>query len=64
MRVVIRGARGRLVLLGLVLAPLSFVPVVNLLVPIYAGVAFTYLCLDELARLRARGVPPGATGGG
>jgi CysZ protein len=64
MRVVIRGARGRLVLLGLVLAPLSLVPVVNLLAPIYAGVAFTYLCLDELARLRARGVPPGATGGG
>jgi len=64
MREVIRSARGRLVLLGLVLAPLSLVPVVNLLAPIYAGVAFTYLCLDELARLRARGVPPAATGSG
>ena len=55
---VIRGARGRLMLLGLVLAPLSFVPVVNLLAPIYAGVAFTYLCLDELAQFRARSAPP------
>jgi uncharacterized protein involved in cysteine biosynthesis len=64
MRTVIRSARGRLVLLGLVLAPLSLVPVVNLLAPIYAGVAFTYLCLDELARLRARGMPPAITGGG
>jgi uncharacterized protein involved in cysteine biosynthesis len=64
MREVIRGGRGRLVLLGLVLAPLSLVPVVNLLAPIYAGVAFTYLCLDELARLRARGAPMVAVDGG
>jgi CysZ protein len=64
MREVIRGGRGRLLLLGLVLAPLSLVPVVNLLAPIYAGVAFTYLCLDELARLRARGAQPGAMDGG
>jgi len=64
MREVIRGARGRLVLLGLVLAPLSLVPVVNLLAPIYAGVAFTYLCLDELVRLRARGAARAATGSG
>jgi uncharacterized protein involved in cysteine biosynthesis len=61
MREVIRGARGRLFLLGLVLAPLSLVPVVNLLAPIYAGVAFTYLCLDELAQHRARGALPGTT---
>jgi hypothetical protein len=61
---VIRAARGRLVLLGLILAPLALVPVVNLLVPIYAGVAFTYLCLDELAQLRARHAPPGTTGRG
>ena len=62
MREVIGGARGRLVLLGLVLAPLALVPVVNLLAPIYAGVAFTYLCLDELARLRVRGAPTVAIG--
>ena len=63
MREVIRSARGRLMLLGLVLAPLSFVPVVNLLAPIYAGVAFTYLCLDELAQFRARSSPPATARG-
>jgi CysZ protein len=47
-------ARGRLFGLGLALSPLTFVPVVNLIVPIYAGLAFTFLCLDELAALRAR----------
>ena len=55
---VIRGARGRLLVLGLVLAPLSLIPLVNLLAPIYAGIAFTYLCLDELAAFRARGTSP------
>lgn len=53
MRTVIRAARWRLFALGLALAPLSFVPVANLLAPLYAGIAFTYLCLDELASLRA-----------
>ena len=44
--------------LGLVLAPLSLVPVVNILVlPIYAGIAYTELCLAELAALRARNAP-------
>jgi len=48
--------RGRLLVLGLVLAPLSLIPLVNLFAPIYAGIAFTYLCLDELAAFRARGM--------
>ena len=53
-RAVLRENRGRLLGLGLALSPLSLVPVVNLLVlPIYAGIAFTELCLAELARLRA-----------
>ncbi len=51
---VIRDARGRLLLLGLLLAPLSLIPVVNLIAPIYAGIAFAYLCLSELAAHRAR----------
>jgi len=51
---VIRGARGRLLLLGLLLAPLSLIPFVNLVAPIYAGIAFTYLCLGELAAYRSR----------
>jgi len=50
---VIGAARGRLFGLGLVLAPLSLVPLVNFVAPLYAGLAFTHLCLDELARLRA-----------
>lgn len=49
-----RVARGRLMGLGLAVAPLSFVPVVNLISPVYAGLAFTCLCLDELSALRAR----------
>jgi uncharacterized protein involved in cysteine biosynthesis len=60
MRAIFRGARRRLLGLGLVLAPLSYVPVLNLLAPLYAGVAFTYLCLGELAAARARtpaGIP-------
>jgi CysZ protein len=54
-RVIFRSARGRLYGLGLLLAPLAFVPVVNLVAPLHAGLAFTCLCLDELAALRARG---------
>ncbi len=53
---VIRSARGRFFGLGLVLAPLAFVPFVNLVAPIYAGLAFTCLALDELAALRQRAV--------
>jgi hypothetical protein len=48
-----RAIRGRLFALGFVLAPLALVPFVNLLLPLYAGIAFTCLCLDELARRRA-----------
>jgi hypothetical protein len=50
---ILRAARRRLLALGLAVAPLSFIPVVNLLSPLYAGLAFTCLCLDELAALRA-----------
>ena len=52
---VLRENRTRLMGLGLALAPLSLVPVVNILVlPIYAGIAYTELCLAELAALRGR----------
>ena len=53
MREVVRRARKRMFLLGLLLAPLSLVPFVNLVAPLYAGIAFTYLCLYELTALRA-----------
>jgi len=52
---IVRERKTRLLLLGLVLSPLSLVPIVNVLVlPIYAGIAFTELCLSELAHRRAR----------
>lgn len=47
-------SRWRLVGLGLVLAPLSLVPIVNVFVlPLFAGIAFAELCLGELAALRS-----------
>jgi CysZ protein len=61
MTAVICSARRRLFGLGLAVAPLTFVPLVNLAVPLYAGIAFTYLCLDELAAMRARGGTPAST---
>jgi uncharacterized protein involved in cysteine biosynthesis len=51
-RTVVQEAGGRLYALGLALAALYYVPVVNLLVPILSGLAFTHLCLAELDRLR------------
>jgi CysZ protein len=53
---IVRGARGRLFLLGLLLAFLYAVPVFNLVVPILSALAFTHFCLSELARLRQRTV--------
>jgi uncharacterized protein involved in cysteine biosynthesis len=58
MRTIFRTARGRLFALGLALVPLAFVPFVNLVAPLYAGLAFAYLCLDELASLRGAYNPP------
>jgi CysZ protein len=53
---IVRGARGRLFALGLVLAGLYYIPLVNLMVPVLSGLAFTHLCLSELERLRQQGV--------
>ena len=51
-RALIAAARGRLYLLGLALAALYYVPVLNLAAPVLSGLAFTHFCLAELARLR------------
>jgi uncharacterized protein involved in cysteine biosynthesis len=51
-RAVVQEAGGRLYALGLALAALYFVPIVNLLVPVLSGLAFTHLCLAELESLR------------
>jgi len=52
--IVIERSRTRLMGLGLVLSPLSLIPLVNIFVlPLYGGIAFTELCLAELEALRA-----------
>ena len=43
----------RLYVLGAILGLTQFVPVVNLLSPIYIGLCFTHFCLAELKQLRA-----------
>lgn len=52
-RQVFARSKGKLYLLGLVLAFLYYVPVVNLLAPVASGLAFTHFCLAQLARVRA-----------
>ena len=62
LRAVIAHGRGRWFLLGLALAPLAIIPVINFVAPLYSGIAFACLALDELARRRraesSRTVPP------
>jgi uncharacterized protein involved in cysteine biosynthesis len=45
-------AKGRLYGLGLLIAALYYVPVINLLIPVLGGLAFAHLCLSELAQMR------------
>jgi len=47
-----RGSRGDLFLLGIALSLLYYVPLVNLLVPVFSGLAFTHFCLGRLAAER------------
>jgi hypothetical protein len=57
-REIVTRAKGRLYLLGLLLAGLYYLPFVNLIAPVVSGLAFTHFCLDELAhhrRLRGDG---------
>jgi len=58
-RLLVRRARGRLYLLGLLLAFVYYIPLVNLAAPVLSALAFTHFCLAELASLRAsRSKPP------
>lgn len=50
---VLRATGGRLYALGLLLSALLYIPLVNLAVPVLSALAFTHLCLAELARARA-----------
>jgi uncharacterized protein involved in cysteine biosynthesis len=54
-RLVVSRATLSLYGLGLILALLYYIPVVNLLAPVLSGLAFTHLCLGKLAVLRAAG---------
>lgn len=47
-----RTSRGDLFLLGILLSLLLYVPLVNLLLPVLSGLAFTHFCLGRLARAR------------
>jgi len=49
-----RTARGDLFLLGILLSLLLYVPLINLLMPVLSGLAFTHLCLTRLARERGK----------
>lgn len=51
-KAIVGAARSKLFMLGLALAFLYYIPIVNLAVPVLSGLAFTHLCLGELARLR------------
>ena len=53
-REIVRRNGSRLYGLGLALAPVYYVPVVNLIAPVFSGLAFTHFCLGELALLRHR----------
>jgi len=39
-------------LVGIISGLLAYVPVVNLVVPAYAGLAFAHYCLSALRRMR------------
>ena len=49
---IVKRNRNRLYLLGLMLAPLFYIPFVNLAAPVISGLAFTHYCLGALAALR------------
>lgn len=51
-RAILESSRGRMYVLGALLALLYYVPLLNLLVPVLSGLAFTHFGLAELARLR------------
>lgn len=54
-RALVVRARPRLFVLGLMVAALYYVPVLNLVAPTLSALAFAHLCLAELERLRKGG---------
>ena len=51
-RAVVRRMKGSLYALGVLVALLYYVPFVNLVAPVFSGLAFTHFCLRELERMR------------
>jgi len=54
-RRIVQGSSGRLILMGLLLTLFYYVPLLNLVVPVLSGLAYTHLCLGELSRIRQKG---------
>src|SRR5206468_2736632 len=54
-RAIVIRTKGSLYLLGVLVALLYYVPFVNLIAPVFSGLAFTHFCLRELARMRTGG---------
>ena len=52
-RRVVSGQRGQLMVVGLGAGALNYVPLVNLLAPAFAGLAFVHFCLETLRQMRA-----------
>ncbi|HVY07118.1 MAG TPA: EI24 domain-containing protein [Burkholderiales bacterium] len=53
MKKIFEAARGRLFLLGLATGLVYFIPLINLVAPVFAALAFIHLGLKELERLRS-----------
>lgn len=51
---IVRNSRGDLFLLGILVSLLLYVPVLNLLVPVLGGLAFTQFCLARLSAARIK----------
>lgn len=56
LRTLISRERGGLWMVGILSGLLAYIPLVNLLVPAYSGLAFVHFCLGRLRRQRALGV--------
>jgi uncharacterized protein involved in cysteine biosynthesis len=53
-RAILQTSWGRMYLLGVMLALLYYVPLLNLLVPVLSGLAFTHFGVAQLQELRQR----------
>ncbi len=64
MKAIFSSHRGSLLMLGLVLALVAYVPIVGFFAPVLFALAFIHFCLSSLRELRGATVPPGPVPGG